>query len=150
MVKNLELKELVAIEITNLERLSGEMNDLLIESEREKGFIEVRAAGSILHDFYCGIEKIFERIALSLDKEFPDGGNWHVELLLQMGKPEEDVRDKIISENLTAKLKEFLRFRHLYRNIYGFDLKWDRIKPLCAELGNVLENLKKELDGFFV
>lgn len=110
--------------------------------------MEVRAAGSILHDFYCGIEKIFERIAVAIDRSFPKGENWHTELLLQMAKSLRKTRGKIISQDLMQKLKEFLRFRHLFRHIYGFELKWDRIRPLCVDMENVLNELRKEMDEF--
>ena len=63
------------------------MKQLLREIDDKPSSVEIRAEGSILHDFYCGIEKIFERIALSIDKSFPKGEDWHTELLLQMARP---------------------------------------------------------------
>lgn len=149
MAKNKDLEELVTLELTNLERLKKELNQLLLTKKDEKSSYEVRAAGSILHDFYCGVEKIFERTAVIMDKNLPDGSNWHTNLLLQMGKPIDSVRDKLISEELIERLKEFLRFRHLFRHLYGFELKWERIKPLCDDLEKVLADLKKEIEVFF-
>ncbi len=35
------------------------------------------------------------------------------------------------------------------KKLYGFELKWDRIKPLCAELEDVLTDFKKEIEVFF-
>jgi hypothetical protein len=150
MDKYRELEELVTLELTNLERLADEMNDLFSEIGEVKTSFKVRAAGSILHDFYCGIEKIFERIALVVDKRVPSGMNWHTELLLQMGKKVDGVRDEILPNELLVKLKEFLRFRHLFRHIYGFELKWDRIENLCMEVGDVLLYLKEEVKKFFL
>ena len=109
-----ELQDHISIEIENLGRLMGEMKQLLAGIGEDKSFMEVRAAGSILHDFYCGVEKMFERVALAIDKDLPKGENWHTELLIQMAKPIEGVRDRIISEDLLHKLKEHLRFRHLF------------------------------------
>ena len=148
MAKYQELKNEMKIEIENLERLTNEMKQLLSRTGEKKNFMEVRAAGSILHDFYCGIEKIFERIAVAIDKSFPKGENWHTELLLQMAKPLEGIRDRVISEDLLQPLKEYLRFRHLFRHIYGFELKWDRIKPLCVEMENLSKELKLEISKF--
>jgi len=34
-----------------------------------------------------------------------------------------------------AALDEYLRFRHLFRNAYGFELDWTRIRPLLQRLG---------------
>jgi hypothetical protein len=39
-----------------------------------------------LHGFYSGLERIFERIASSIDRNVPAGANWHQELLDQMSR----------------------------------------------------------------
>jgi DNA-directed RNA polymerase sigma subunit (sigma70/sigma32) len=118
-----ELKEDVKIEIENLGRLNNEMKALLAKTEKEPTFMEIRAAANILHDFYSGVERIFERIAVSIDKHMPKGENWHIELLLQMAKPFGNIRGPVISENLFEKLQEYLKFCHLFRHMYGFELK---------------------------
>jgi len=118
-----ELTDDIKVEMRNLERLNKEMKDLLAKIKKEPTFVEIRAAASILHDFYSGAEKIFERIALSIDKNLPKGENWHIELLLQMTKPFTGTREPVISESLFEKLKEYLKFRHLFRYIYGFKLE---------------------------
>ena len=147
MVKE-ELREEIKIEIDNLERLNREMKQLLTMMGNKPSFIEVRAAGSILHDFYCGVERIFERIALSVDKNLPKGENWHMELLLQMAKPFEEIRDAIITKELLQNLKEHLRFRHLFRHIYGFELKWEQFKGCCLKLEDIFSELKIEVEKF--
>lgn len=143
-----ELNDQISIEVENLDRLMAEMKELLSKTNKEKNFMEIRAAGSILHDFYSGIEKIFERVAVAIDKNLPKGEDWHTELLLQMAKPIKGARERIISEDLLNKLKEYLRFRHLFRHIYGFELKWNRIKPLCLDMEVVLNELTHEVNEF--
>jgi len=143
-----ELQVEIKIEIENLERLNNEMNKLLKQVEDRPNFIEVRAAGSILHDFYSGVEKIFERIALAVDSHFPKGENWHMELLLQISKPFEEKRDAIISEDLLQNLKEYLRFRHLFRHVYGFELTWERYEGLCRRLEDTFGEIKIHVDRF--
>ncbi|MHB1336934.1 MAG: ribonuclease toxin HepT-like protein [Candidatus Humimicrobiaceae bacterium] len=116
------LRKLIEIEIENLERLVDE-NIIITDRFTDKpDFIEIRAAGSILHDFYCAVEKIFKRITIYINNDFPDGEDWHTELLLQMTRPIEKTHKAVISRELLEKLKEYLRFRHLFRNIYGFEL----------------------------
>lgn len=134
----------VKIELQNLERLIKEMQDLMSRIGEEPDFIIFRTAGSILHDFYCGIEKIFERIAINVDNNMPKGEDWHIKLLFQMIKSKKG-RKAIIDSALLQDLKEYLRFRHLFRNIYGFELKWDKIKPLCIRLDDVYNKLKISL-----
>lgn len=143
-----KLWEEIKIALENLERLNTEMKQLLEKIGDKPSYIEVRAAGSILHDFYCGVEKIFERIALSADKKLPKGEDWHTELLLQMAKPLEEIRDAVISEELLRNLKEYLRFRHLFRYTYGFELTWERFKGLCTRLEDILKELKSQIERF--
>ncbi len=144
-----ELKGRVAIEFESLYRLLKEMKLLLAKDEAEKSFLEVRAAGSILHDFYGGVEKIFERIVVVTGENCPAGENWHTELLHQMATPVKGKRNAVISQDMMQSLKEYLRFRHLFRHIYGFELKWNRIKPLCLDMEALLERLRQEMDRFF-
>ena len=62
-----DLENNVRVELENLERLVVEMEKLKSRIIDEPDFVEIRAIGGILHDFYCCVEKIFERIALSID-----------------------------------------------------------------------------------
>ncbi|RKY58462.1 MAG: hypothetical protein DRP95_05940 [Candidatus Latescibacterota bacterium] len=144
-----ELQEEIRVELRNLERLSKEMGQLLTKVGDELSFIEVRAAGSILHDFYCGVERILKRIALSVDGNLPQGEEWHNELLLQMARPVEGVRKAVIDDELLQKLKEYKRFRHLFRHIYGFELRWERFRGLCIAMSETLEKIEYNLRTFF-
>jgi DNA-directed RNA polymerase sigma subunit (sigma70/sigma32) len=143
-----ELIEDIKNEIENLERVNKEMKCLLSKMSKEPTFVEVRAAASIMHDFYSGVEKIFERIAISVDKNLPKGDRWHIELLSQMVKPFMHRKMAVISQNLFEKLKKYLDFRHLFRHIYGFELDWDRFKNLCVELESASSEFKTEIDAF--
>lgn len=52
------LKADIDRELRNLERLLHELKDILVTTTEDSP-IRVRAAGSVLHDFYTGVEKIF-------------------------------------------------------------------------------------------
>lgn len=141
------IKNEIEIELKNLDRLVREMEALRGRFTNEPDFIQTRAAGSILHDFYCGVEKLFERIAVNIDSELPKGEDWHMELLLQMARSLEGIREAVIDQNLLVKLKEYLRFRHLFRNIYGFELKWNRFEKLSLSLSGILSGLKDNFNA---
>ncbi len=143
----LVLKAEIEKELRDLERLAAEMSEVL--RQPSPTFLETRAAGSILHDFYSGIEKIFRRIALRVDRDIPSGDDWHTVLLKRMGIPVDGIRPPVISEGLTDQLGEYLRFRHLFRNIYGFELRWERCKILGMMMDKVLRAFKKEIEDFF-
>ncbi len=145
--KNLENN--VKIETSNLERLAREMEKLRNRIVNEPDFAEIRAAGGILHDFYCCIERIFERIALSIDKKIPRGEDSHSRLLLQMASPIEGARKEIISQSLLLDLKRYLRFRHLFRNIYGFELIWNQLVDLADSIEEIKDKVIFELNDFF-
>ncbi len=148
MTKNsvLFLRKEIEKELKDIERLNQEMSEVL--NHLEPSFLETRAAGSILHDFYSGIEKIFRRIASRIDRDMPSGDDWHTELLIRMSLPIDGIRPNVISEGVKEQLAEYLRFRHLFRNIYGFELKWERCRRLGTMLGEVLKIFKIEIKDF--
>lgn len=134
-------------EVRNLERLTREMDEIL-SGTPEGSVVKVRAAGSVLHDFYTGVEKIFRRIATRVDQDLPTGEDWHIQLLQRMAVAVEGIRPRVIDESLERALEEYLRFRHLFRNIYGFELKWERCRPLVEGLHEVLDNLEAQIGEF--
>src|SRR5688572_19326107 len=46
--------------------------------------LAVDAASLNIHDFYVGLERLFEAVADNIDGSLPDGANWHRDLLAQM------------------------------------------------------------------
>lgn len=135
------LKADIKYELDNLLRLVAEWKKIK-ENKDSLAFVESRAIGSILHDFYSGIEKIFKRIAVTIDRSLPEGDDWHTQLLNRMAMKIDGIRPEIISEELKNKLGEYLRFRHVFRNIYGFELSLERTKFLAESLENTYKNFK--------
>lgn len=142
----LVLKTEIEKDLRDLERLDDEMSEVL--RHPNPSFLETRAAGSILHDFYSGIEKIFRRIASRIDRDVPSGEDWHTDLLIRMSVPIDSIRPPVIGEKLKERLGEYLRFRHLFRNIYGFELRWERCKALGMMMGEILKIFKSEIREF--
>jgi len=66
----------------------------------------------------------------------------------QMAKPLPNVRGPVIFGALFNNLKEHLKFRHLFRHIYGFELKWERFKEFCAKLEDILKEINAEIEKF--
>jgi hypothetical protein len=141
-VLNLSIKD----EIKKLELLDREKNSLL--KRRSSNYV-VRAGGSILHDFYTGIEKIFESIAKEVDRRLPLGEEWHSELLHQMTLDIPGLRPPVITAQAEKKLREYLGFRHLFRKRYGFELDWQKLKKLLLGMPQIRSNLESEIGKFF-
>jgi len=138
-------------ETSSLDELCSQINLFINKVEQADGESKIfykRAAGSILHDFYTGIEKIFREIGIRMDKSLPKGENWHIELLKSMATPQKK-RNTVISQELMEKLKEYLGFRHLFRNIYGMELEWDKLKILLTKIReDVWKRFKVEINLF--
>ena len=142
------LKREIEDELRGLERVRGEMAQLLARMPQEPTFVELRAAASILQDFYSGVERIFERVAVRLDGDLPPGPSWHTLLLRRMEGSFADVRPAVIDHRLALCLLDYLRFRHLARHIYGYELEWDRCRPLAEGVEGTLAELKRQLEDF--
>ena len=140
------LKLSIKDEIKKLELLDKEKNSLL--KRRPSNYV-VRAGGSILHDFYTGIEKIFESIAKEVDRRLPLGEEWHSELLHQMTLDLPGLRPPVITAHAEKKLREYLGFRHLFRKRYGFELDWQKLKKLLLGMPQIRSNLETEIGKFF-
>ncbi|MFP4384151.1 MAG: hypothetical protein ACLFST_14460 [Spirochaetia bacterium] len=95
-----------------------------------ENWIQVRTKASLLHDFYTGMERIFSRIASELNGGLPNTPDWHRDLLVDMSLELDDIRPPVISRDLGKKLVPYLRFRHLFRNLYSFELEWNRMTEL--------------------
>jgi len=138
-------------ETSSLDELCSQINlfiNKVEQADEESKIFYKRTAGSILHDFYTGIEKIFREIGIRMDKSLPKGENWHIELLKSMATPQKK-RNTVISQELMEKLKEYLGFRHLFRNIYGMELEWDKLKILLTKIReDVWKRFKVEINLF--
>jgi len=139
-----EIKSLIKAELSDIDALQEEMKDYL----RENNKAYRRAKGSVLQDFYNACERIFEYIARNINSKIEESPRWHKKLLNQMRLKLEGLRPPVISTKLAAELEEYLSFRHLYRNIYGFELESERIDKLSEKFDSVCENFKKEINLF--
>ena len=104
----------IARELDNVQKLVSEAREWMHQPPDWPEMVRVRTAGSILHDFYCGIERIFRYIALQIDEDLPAGADWHIQLLHRMATPIETVRPAVLDHETMRQLDEYLRFRHLF------------------------------------
>lgn len=109
---------------------------------------DLRGLGSLLHDFFTTIEDIFKVISVDVNGGLPDTLEWHKQLLLKMSIPISGLRPAVISEGLRWKLDEYLRFRHVFRNVYGYLLDWKRLKPLFEGMEDTYQQFSQEISTF--
>ena len=127
----------IAFEISQIDELIEKSSVLLQKCIlQEPDFIELNAAGAILHSYYNGLESIFLLIRKNIDKTVLSSERWHSELLKSMFAATE-TRRPIFEKKLYDQLVDYMGFRYFFRHRYGYRLRWDLIKPL---LMNIKEN----------
>jgi hypothetical protein len=100
-----------------------------------------------LHNFYTGCERIFRLVAIELNGGVPSSNDWHKRLLDRMTIAREG-RIAVINAETARQLQEYLGFRHIVRNIYGFELERDRIAQLVEKYPAVWWRVKQDVDVF--
>jgi hypothetical protein len=143
-----DTKEKIELEIEMLQKLLAEYSPLLdLIKIKTPDIIEATAMGSVMHSFYNGVENIFKVILKGYNEKISAAGNWHIELLNKVVQISEK-RNKLISEALQIKLMEYLKFRHTFRHIYGFQISWDKMEHLALQMETVLSEFLAEINAF--
>jgi len=133
-----------------LSKISQLMQDLRKVKKNESTDIEIRKRvyASLLADFYMGVERIFKLIAREIDGELPEGEEWHKKLLRQMSVEIPEIRPAVIDKNLFYRLEEYLKLRHLVRNIYGFQLDYRGFSHLVEKMEEVFQAVEQQVIDF--
>jgi len=124
-----------------LQKLSSQVNRTNKEEIAESAALR-------LHNFYTGCERIFKLIVSEVNGGVPHELDWHKRTLTQVSLEIEDIRPAVISLKTRKDLEELLRFRHIVRNIYGFELKPERIETLIALTISLFPRFTKEIENF--
>lgn len=142
------------------QRISDELNDLEQVVERiQEGWHRTQQSGDNLyldgvalnlHGFYTGLERLFERIATTIDGTLPQGANWHQVLLEQMEAERPGVRPSVISEETHQALDGYRGFRHIVRNIYTFRFDAAKMQQLVEDVPTIFARVRVELLAFVV
>ncbi len=98
-----------------------------------------------LHNYYTACERIFEKIAGEINGGLPQTPDSHLRLLRTMTVEVPGVRPRVLTPELADRLSDYLRFRHVVRNNYGFELHEERIDPLVHDLAEVSGELQDQL-----
>ena len=133
---------------TTVDRIERALEKIDILPVDAREFVE-RALAADLAEVYTGLEKIFEQIAKNIDKHIPSGSRWHNELLTQMRKSRPE-RPPVVTERSYRRLRRFLRFRHIVRNIYGDELIYTEAEKQAKEVRKLYTDISEELDTFVI
>lgn len=146
----LVLAERVRKELGDLERLVARANRAVSTAKKnpQDADLFLDSASLNLHDVYSGLERIFKQIAATVDGTVPTSAEWHRELLEQMGLDLPKVRPPVLTREAIQSLDEYLRFRHVVRNVYTFSFDPERVGRLVTELDAVFDQVRQELSVF--
>jgi len=115
--------------------------------EDELDVYQKAVIGYFLHNFYNACESIFMTIYRFFENDL-DPRQWHKSLLRRMKLDIEEVRPAVISEELYEVLNDFRAFRHVFRNLYSFELDWQREKVVADRFDTAVDGLQKEIEDF--
>jgi len=132
-------------ELSKLDTLSQKLSSQVNRTNKEE---IAESAALRLHNFYTGCERIFKLIVSEVNGGVPHELDWHKRMLTQVSLEIEDIRPAVISLKTRKDLEELLRFRHIVRNIYGFELKPERIETLIALTISLFPRFTKEIENF--
>lgn len=144
------LKADVTHEVKKLKKLLDDFKSVQEEKDFSADSIsnfDKAGIGYYLHNFYNGTENIFRLIARFYENDF-SRDSWLSDLLKRMLLEVKGYRSSVIDENLYEKLNEFRGFRHKFRNLYNFELNWDKEKELVDSLDLTAGLLFKQLNVF--
>lgn len=120
----------LTVERGKLDTLVESLAELLHDWEVE-GASRVRldAAALRLQSLCTGIERCMVQIVRVLNGGTPEGADWHRRLMNRMTIPT-GLRPAVLSEETAAALGELLRFRHVVRHLYAYELEPEAVERL--------------------
>jgi hypothetical protein len=143
----LDLRTRIQQELADLDRVVARVQRAMRATQQrpEDQDLYLDSVALNLHDFYAGLERIFRQIAVTVDGSLPTGNHWHQKLLQQMQAELPQVRPPVLSQTTIIALDEFLRFRHVLRNIYAFQFDLERLTRLVNQLHPLWQRVQAEL-----
>ena len=143
-----KIKEKIEYEILRINKLFDSGKPLLdLCKIKIPDFVEASAAGSFLQSFYNGIESIILLIFKSVKENIPNDLQWHKKLFEQAFETNEK-RTFIFENESKEQFAEYLSFRHYFRHSYGYEINWDRLKPLINDVEELWEILEEDINKF--
>ena len=132
-----------------LARLEREVAGALRSAgDRTPDTLTVYGSAALVHGFFTAIERFLQAVARDFNAEPPAGPHWHRRLLLAASSDRPGRRPPVLGEATATALDRYLRFRHLFRNLYVFELTWDELLPLLQGLARTRSLVEADLEAF--
>jgi hypothetical protein len=141
------LKSEIREELARTGRIRAEIEEALGEGGLPARY-RLYTLALLLHNFYGSVENIFLRIAPVLNGGTPEGGDFHKRLLENMKTEIEQIRPPVISRETFTLLSEIMRFRHIVRHMYAFDLDAAKVEALARSVAPASDALDRDIGKF--
>ena len=100
-----------------------------------------------LHSLYSAFENIFRTIASAFENQVDQAG-WHRQLLERMRLDLTPIRPAVIDSEIYDKLDEMLRFRHVFRTLYGYTLDPLRLQIMLRKALELKPLYQSQIERF--
>jgi hypothetical protein len=115
--------------------------------EQVPNIAEKIAMSQILHSFYNAIERTATIILKAMGEKIPSGDRWHKKLLdMMFGANSLEI--EIIKQCSKSQLERYLFFRHVVRQAYCFELRWNDMEVLVNDFEKVWKAVKSDFVAF--
>jgi hypothetical protein len=143
-----KIKEKIEHEVLRIKKLFDSGKSLLdLCKIKEPDFVEASAAGSFLQSFYNGVESITLLILKAIKEDIPNDSHWHKKLFEKTFEASEK-RTAIFRIDYKEQFSEYLSFRHYFRHSYGYEIDWERLKPLINNVEEMWKILEEDINKF--
>ncbi len=100
----------------------------------------VDATAGHIHDFYTGIEQIYERIIIFTEGKKPSGQDFHKQVLKVVHETL-----KLTDEDEKAFLDDLRGFRHVFRKGYGIEMDPARVEPKALTICTRWDGIRQKI-----
>ena len=151
-ISAIELREIaskIKAELDKISQLESQIEQVKTQLNNQPNLANIfyESLALKLHNFYTGCERIFQIVASELNGGIPSNYDWHRRVLTRMATQQEE-RPALISSETRKILEEYLAFRHVVRNIYGFELDPERLDNLVKHYPVVWEKFEQDVIQF--
>ncbi len=137
-----ELKQYCSTEFKNIERVTDELFSVYRPEKTEYTFAEQAAIGALIMNIYSGVENILKQMLIFDKLDVHNSPEWHEKVLIKSGEI------GILPPELFQLLSRYLSFRNYFIYAYIFNIKWEDMRALAEEIGDVLAKLRLEVDDY--
>ncbi len=150
MLKNniLVLKSEIKDDLKSIDKIYKNLIKIIKEINKEPDLKEKSFIGYTLHNLYCAFENIFKNISVFFENQIDSNYQYHINLLKRMKLDIEEIRPRIISDDMFIYLDELKKFRHLFRYSYDYELNYNKMKIVINSASKLKNLYKNEFNKF--